>query len=187
MTSTIRNIFDTASLPHEDIDRLYKVVVPVNVAKGAMLIRKGQRCDHFYIIEKGFAQIFSVIDDKKTTTLFARENDIITSTYALFTQKSSNESIEILEDSVLLKIHYEEFLSLCSENPTLLNLYRSLMEKYYLSLEERTLSLQFDSALERYRKLLSRHPFILQRAPLGAIASFLGMSPVTLSRMRAQI
>jgi hypothetical protein len=61
------------------------------------------------------------------------------------------------------------------------------MEKYFLLLEERTLSLQFDSALDRYRKLLSEHPFILQRASLGSVASFLGMSPVTLSRMRAKI
>jgi len=61
------------------------------------------------------------------------------------------------------------------------------MERYYLLLEERTLSLQFDSALDRYRKLVAQHPFILQRASLTSIASFLGMSPVTLSRMRAQM
>ncbi|QNL48090.1 Crp/Fnr family transcriptional regulator [Olivibacter sp. SDN3] len=187
MIPALENIFDIASLPREAVDHLEKLVVTLNVAQGSTLIRKGQRCNHFYIIQKGFARIFSVIDDKQITTLFARENDIITSTYALFTQTSSNESVEILEDSVLLKINYEEFLNLCKENPILLKLYRFLMEKYYLALEERTLSLQFDSALERYRKLLSRHPFILQRASLGAIASYLGMSPVTLSRMRAQI
>ena len=187
MISALENIFDIASLPREAVDHLNKLVATLNVAKGSMLIRKGQRCNHFYIIQKGFARIFSVIDDKEITTLFARENDIITSTYALFTQTRSNESVEILEDSILLKVNYEAFLQRCNKNPTLLKLYRFLMEKYYLALEERTLSLQFDNALERYRKLLSRHPFILQRASLGSIASFLGMSPVTLSRMRAQV
>jgi CRP-like cAMP-binding protein len=127
------------------------------------------------------------INGKEITTLFARENDIITSTYALFTQNNSNENVEILENSVLLKINYEEFFNLCKEHHDLLKLYRAIMEKYFLLLEERTLSLQFDSALDRYRKLLSEHPFILQRASLGSVASFLGMSPVTLSRMRAKI
>lgn len=176
-----------ASLPREASHILNKLVVTTTMAKGSMLIRKGQRCNHFYIIQQGFARIYSDIDGKQITTLFARENDIITSTYALFTKKGSEECVEILEDSVLLKIDYEAFINSCKEHPQVLKLYQYVMEKHYLVLEERTLSLQFDSALERYRKLLSRHPFILQRASLGSIASFLGMSPVTLSRMRAQV
>ncbi|MFC3199463.1 Crp/Fnr family transcriptional regulator [Parapedobacter deserti] len=178
---------DIANLPQEAIGHLNKLVVITSAAKGSMLIRKGQRCDHFYIIQKGFARIYAVIDDRQITTLFARENDIITSTYALFTKGNSDENVEILEDSMLLKIDYEAFIDSCNANPHLLKLYRVMMEKHYLALEERTLSLQFDSALERYQKLLSRHPFILQRASLGSIASYLGMSHVTLSRMRAQV
>ncbi|NML36779.1 Crp/Fnr family transcriptional regulator [Chitinophaga sp. G-6-1-13] len=176
-----------ASLSNEAVELLNKHIAFMDTPKGTFLIKQGQRCDHFYIIEKGFARIFSVIDDKEITTLFARENDIITSTYALFTQTGSDENVEVLEDSVLLKINYSTFINLCKDHPDLFNLYRLLMEKHYLALEERTLSLQFDNALERYRKLVSRHPFILQRASLSSIASFLGMSPVTLSRMRAQI
>ncbi|WP_343671233.1 Crp/Fnr family transcriptional regulator [Chitinophaga sp.] len=176
-----------ASLSNEAIELLDKHVDFMNAPKGSFLIKQGQRTNHFYIIEKGFARIFSVINDKEITTLFARENDIITSTYALFTQTGSEENVEILEDSILLKINYATFVNLCKEHPNLFNLYRFLMEKHYLALEERTLSLQFDNALERYRKLISRHPFILQRASLTSIASYLGMSPVTLSRMRAQI
>lgn len=176
-----------ASLSNEAVEHLNSQVAIMNAAKGSFLIKQGQRCDNLYIIEKGFARIFSVINGKEITTLFARENDIITSTYSLFTQSGSNEYVELLEDSVLLKINYEAFVSLCREHRNLFNLYRSLMEKYYLLLEERTLSLQFDSALDRYRKLVTQHPFILQRASLASIASFLGMSPVTLSRMRAQV
>jgi CRP/FNR family transcriptional regulator, anaerobic regulatory protein len=176
-----------ASLSSEAVEHLNKHVAIMNVVKGSFLIKQGQHCDHLYIIEKGFARIFSVIDGKETTTLFARENDIITSTYSLFTKNGSNENVEVLEDAVLLKINYTAFVNLCKEHQNLFDLYRFIMEKYYLLLEERTLSLQFDSALERYRKLVSQHPFILQRASLASIASYLGMSPVTLSRMRAQL
>ncbi|MCW3466991.1 Crp/Fnr family transcriptional regulator [Chitinophaga nivalis] len=181
------HIIKMAGLSAEAVELLNRHVVYMNAAKGSLLIKQGQRVEHFYIIEKGFIRIFSLIDDKDITTLFARENDIITSTYSLFTKTGSNENVEILEDAVLLKINYVTFVQRCQEHPDLFNLYRLLMEKYYLALEERALSLQFDNALERYRKLISRHPFILQRASLSSIASFLGMSPVTLSRMRAQI
>jgi CRP-like cAMP-binding protein len=176
-----------ASLSNQVVEQLNNHVTIINAPKGSFLIKQGQRCDNLYIIEKGFARIFSVIGDKEITTLFARENDIITSTYSLFTKNGSNENVEVLEDSILLEINYETFVNGCKEHQNLFDLYRSLMEKYYLLLEERTLSLQFDSALERYRKLVSQHPFILQRASLASIASFLGMSPVTLSRMRAQL
>lgn len=187
MFAAVEKIFQMAGLPNEAVEHLNNVVAIMDVSKGSFLIKQGQRCNHLYIIEKGFARIFSVMDGKENTTLFARENDIITSTYSLFTQNDSNENVEVLEDSVLLKINYEAFVNLCKEHRNLFDLYRYLMEKYYLLLEERTLSLQFDSALDRYRKLISQHPFILQRASLASIASFLGMSPVTLSRMRAQV
>jgi CRP-like cAMP-binding protein len=187
MYTALQNIIEMENLPPNVVEHLLHYVAVVHLSKDSFLVRQGQRCNHVYIIEKGFARIFTEIDGKEITTLFAKENDIITSTYALFTKNSSYENIQLLEDSILLKINYDAFVHLCKEHQDLFQLYRVLMEKHFLSLEDRTLSLQFDSALERYRKLLSRHPFILQRASLGQIASFLGMSPVTLSRMRSKI
>ena len=187
LPSALRHIIEEAGLSLNLTDHLAQLVVETRHSKGSLLIRQGHRCNDIYIIEQGFARIYSIVSGRETTTLFARENDIITSTFALFTKLESREFVEILEDSVLLKIDYEEFFECCREHGQLMHLYRFLMEKYYMALEERTLSLQFDSALERYQKLLNRHPFILQRASLGSIASYLGMSPVTLSRMRALV
>jgi CRP-like cAMP-binding protein len=187
LSPALENIFKMAGLSTDGAEVLNRHVIYMEAAKGAFLIKKGQHCNHLYIIEKGLTRIFSVIKGKEITSLFARENDIVTSTHALFTKTPAIENVEVLEDALLLKIDYSLFVTLCKEHHELFNLYRYLMEKYYLALEERTLSLQFDSALERYQKLLSRDPFILQRASLTSIASFLGMSPITLSRMRARI
>lgn len=187
LSPALENIFKMAGLPLDAAELLNQHVTYIDATKDSFLIKQGQHCNHLYIIEKGFARIFSVIKGKEITSLFARENDIVTSTHALFTKTHSAENVEVLEDSELLKIDYTAFVNLCKDHPDLFSLYRFLMEKYYLALEERTLSLQFDSALERYRKLLLRDPFILQRASLASIASFLGMSPVTLSRMRAKV
>ncbi len=187
MYASLQNLARAANLSGKVVDYLSNYITVKQAPKGSLLLRQGQGCHHIYLIEKGFARIFSKIYNKEVTTLFARENDVITSTHALFTQQVSNETIELLEDSLLLKINYKELVNLCEVHPEFFTFYRAGMEKYYLLLEERTLSLQLDSALERYRKLLSRHPFILQRASLGQIASYLGMSPVTLSRMRRDI
>ena len=187
MYAALQHLIQVANLSSGVVEKLNNCIGIVRLSKGSFLIKQGQHCEHIYIIEDGFARIFSIIEYKEITTLFAKENDIITSTYSLFTKKRSNESIEVLEDSVLIKINYDELINLCKQYPELFNLYRIVMEKYYLLLEERTLSLQFDTALERYQKLLSQFPFLLQRASLGQIASYLGMSPVTLSRMRGKV
>ncbi len=187
MYSALHKFIEMANVSEESIARLREHLHTIHLSKDALLIRKGQLCNHFYIIEKGFARLYWEVNDKQVTTFFAKENDLITSSSALFTRQGSKENIQVLEDSVLLKLHYDEFIHLCTDHPDLLRLYRAIMEKYFLSMEERALSLQIDSAFERYHKLLSRHPFILQRASLGSIASFLGMSPVTLSRMRSQV
>jgi CRP-like cAMP-binding protein len=187
MYASLQNLTEAANLSSIVVEYLNDHIDVKHFSKGSLLLKQGQRCNHIYIIETGFARIFSTLNDKEITTLFARENDIITSTHALFTQDVSQENIELLEDSVLLKINYNELINRCEVHPEFFTFYRVGMEKYYLLLEERTLSLQFDNALERYRKLLYRHPFILQRASLGQIASYLGMSPVTLSRMRRNI
>src|SRR5690554_2284246 len=187
MYSSIKNLAEAANLNSRFVDELIGYMSVKQLSKDSLLLRQGQRCNHIYIIENGFARIFSTINNKEVTTLFSRENDIITSTYALFTQNPSNEAIQLLEDSVLLKIDYMELVNLCKSDPEFFTFYRVAMERYYLLLEERTLSLQLDSALQRYQEVLSRHPFILQRASLGQIASYLGMSHVTLSRMRGKI
>lgn len=187
MYASLQYLVQVANLSSGVVEELNNCIDIICLSKGSFLIKQEQRCEHIYIIEDGFARIFSTIKDKEITTLFAKENDIITSTYSLFTKNRSNESIQLLEDSVLIKINYDQLIDLCKQYPELFTLYRIVMEKYYLLLEERTLSLQFDTALERYQKLLSQFPFLLQRASLGQIASYLGMSPITLSRMRRKI
>ena len=112
-----------AGLLPDAIEHHNKHVTYMDAAKGSFLIKQGQHTNHLYIIEKGFARIFSIIKGKEITTLFARENDIITSTQALFTKTGSNENVEILEDSLLLKIDYTSFVNLCREHPDMFNLY----------------------------------------------------------------
>lgn len=176
-----------ADLNDEEIQILDSKLIPFSCRKNTLLLKQGHSCEYIYFIEKGFARGFYNKNGKEATTWFARENEVITSMYSLITKRKSNESIEVLEDASLLRISYEELQALYKAYPNLNRLGRILTEKYYVELEERTLSLQFDSALERYQQLITNQPYVLQRASLGQIASFLGMSQITLSRIRSNI
>jgi CRP-like cAMP-binding protein len=112
---------------------------------------------------------------------------LATSLYSFETQTPNFENIEILEDSTLYAISYESLQYLYHHYPEFNLLGRRLVEKYYVELMERTLSFQFQSARERYLQLLTNRPQILQRASLGHIASYLGISQETLSRIRTKI
>ena len=106
--------------------------------------------------------------------------------YAFIAQKPGYEGIELLESCVLYSISYAQLQTLYRKYPALNLAGRLLTERYYLELEERTRSLQFQTATERYALLLAQQPGLLQRASLGHIASYLGISQETLSRIRGK-
>lgn len=107
--------------------------------------------------------------------------------YSFIVQKPSFEFVQALEDSDLLQMSYSALQNLYVTFPETERIGRIITENYYIKLEERILNLQFKTAKERYQKLLSSKPTLLLRAPLGQIASYLGISQETLSRIRAEM
>ena len=101
-------------------------------------------------------------------------------------RKPGFENIEAIENSILYVITYDDLNNLYHNHPEFNYVGRLLTEKYYIDLMERTLCLQFQSAKESYDQLVKCQPYILQRASLGHIASYLGISQETLSRIRTK-
>jgi CRP-like cAMP-binding protein len=91
-----------------------------------------------------------------------------------------------LEETDLIKIPYASLQGLYKNYPETERVGRILTENYYIKLEERLLNIHFKTAKERYQTLLEKKPSLLQRASLGQIASYLGISQETLSRIRAE-
>ncbi|TAH17541.1 MAG: Crp/Fnr family transcriptional regulator [Cytophagales bacterium] len=166
---------------------LRKAAQKVIIAKNQLLLEEGRVCKYIYFLEKGFVRGFYYKDGKDVTTWFASENEFVTSMYSFVSQKPSIENIESLEESSLYAIHYDGLQEIYRTYPEFNLIGRILTEKYYIDLEERTLSLQFQTAKDRYTTLLAKEPYILQKASLGHIASYLGMSQETLSRIRAKV
>ena len=156
------------------------------VDKGEILISEGKICNELYLIKKGFLRGFHYHNGKEITAWFGFENDIATSTYSFVSQKPGFENIEAIENSILYVISYDDLNRIYQNHPEFNYVGRLLTEKYYVDLMERTLCLQFQSAKESYEQLVSRQPYILQRASLGHVASYLGISQETLSRIRTK-
>jgi CRP-like cAMP-binding protein len=106
--------------------------------------------------------------------------------YSFIIQKPSYESIEALENCLVYEITYENLQLLYKQISGFEKLGRILTEQYYIQLEERTLSLQYLSANEKYKQFLEKDPELYQRISLGQLSSYLGISQETLSRVRAK-
>ena len=123
----------------------------------------------------------------KITSWFAQENEFATCFYSFITNTTSFEIIEALEDCSMIKISYSDLQNLYIKFPETERVGRIITENYYIKLEERIINIQFKTAKERYQKLVESKSSLLQRASLGHIASYLGISQEALSRIRAEM
>jgi CRP-like cAMP-binding protein len=132
------------------------------------------------------ARIYYYKDGIDITESFAFENSLIARVESLFTGKPSKKGIQVLEDSDFIGINSPALFDLYDRFPEIERLFRKIFEAAYVDTVNRIESIQFHSAEERYRDLLKFSPDILQRVPLKHIASYLGITQVSLSRIRAR-
>lgn len=150
-------------------------------------MQEGKICRHLYFLEQGALRGFYNLDGKEVTHWFGFENDFVTSFHSFSTQQPAVENIQLLEGSLLWAISKDRLMRLLQEYPELERVLRIAYEKYYIRLEERFVNAHFKTATERYQSLLEQAPHMISRVPLGVIASFLGISQETLSRIRARL
>ena len=152
-----------------------------------MLVTHGNRCRHLYFLQQGALRGYYTLDGKEITHWFGFENDFVTSFHSFITGQPAVESIQLLQGSILWSISREDLNVLLDRFSEIERLVRIVYENYYIRLEERFINSQFKSAGERYQNLLEQSPHIIERVPLGYIASYLGISQETLSRIRGRI
>lgn len=157
------------------------------VAKNGFLVEAGKVCRHLYFLERGAVCGFYYLNGKRVTHWFAFENDFFTSFHSFITQQPAVENIQALEGSVMWAITKNDLNVLLENFPEIERVLRLAYEKYYIRLEERFVNAQFKAAAERYEQLLQQAPHISERVPLGYIASYLGVSQETLSRIRSRV
>ena len=173
-------------LSQEAQDALAPLVSYLHAPKGHVLVEPGKLSPHIYFIVKGFARIFYYKDGKDITEAFRAEHNILHSAVSLITRKPDKRGIEIVEAADLLYMDYREFEQLFESFPELERMAHVFNKVAVVLLQKRLDGLLFESAEARYNNLLNMFPGILQRLPLGMIASYLGITQETLSRIRAR-
>ncbi|NJN25967.1 MAG: Crp/Fnr family transcriptional regulator [Cyclobacteriaceae bacterium] len=172
-------------------DEVYEIIQALafkrKVEKGALLLQQGTVCKHIYLVTTGALRVFQYSEGKEITSRFTTPGTVITSFYSLISRTPTLENIQAIAYSEVVMIPYKALEIEFEKHHVLERLGRKILEDYFLKREERIMMLQSKSALERYQLLLAEHSELLQLASLGHIASYLGITQETLSRIRKKI
>jgi CRP/FNR family transcriptional regulator, anaerobic regulatory protein len=174
-------------LKQEEFEAVERVCIVRQEVRKTHLFKNGEICRHVYFIEKGFVRVFYYADGRDITSWFAKEGQIASATDSLFSGQASDYNIQLVEDSTLICVDYSKLELLFDKYPMVERLARLMTIDTYLKTEDRIKKMLFLTPEERYISLLESFPDIILRVPLGYIASYLGITQETLSRIRARI
>ncbi|KQM78775.1 hypothetical protein ASE74_12480 [Pedobacter sp. Leaf216] len=184
-----QNLFSVFNAIHPLSEELKSAIIKnshiAKVDKKTTLLSAGENSNTIYFIVSGGARVYYLDKDgKQTNTWFLFENELLISVYGFFTGQPSFEYIETLEDTTLIVVKREKLDELYLKFMEFNYIGRKLTEYYYIRNEVQANELRMLSAKERYEQLFKRNPQLFQRVSLGHIASYLGISQETLSRIR---
>lgn len=187
----LQNIIDKIQaiypLQLTELQLLTNAMERVTYSKNHLIINAQKIERYIYIIEKGIARAYSDTDKQQTTFWFGEETDFILSFNSYINQQPGYENIDLLEDSILHRIANSTLQELFTNHINLANWGRKLAELELIKTEKRLINKQFKTATERYQDLVTQTPSLIKRVQLGHIASYLGVTQVTLSRIRGDI
>ena len=155
----------------------------IEIKRGDYLIQQGQREHYFYFVLKGALRAFAIIGEEEFTIRFAYKNSIVAAIPAYFTGEPSELSIQAIRKSTLLKMSKVEFEAYFKQSEEKLIAYNNLLKELVASFYEREIDLLTQSPAERIERIRKRSPLVFQEIPHKYIASYLRMSPETLSRL----
>jgi CRP-like cAMP-binding protein len=187
MNVLINELKKLGELSVKEEELLTNKIKSLKKTKGDFLLRKGKKYSCLFVLETGLVRGFFEKNGKEVNSWFGFENELLGSLLPIFGNKSSKENIQFLEDSTLYYIESNDLQKLYLTIPNLNLIGRKALEQFCLVLEERIISLQTETAEVRYKALMQTYPFINQRISLGHIASYLGITQETLSRIRQKL
>lgn len=156
------------------------------VSKEYFLVKEEQVCNYLFFVVKGAVRIYYYKNDKEITEWIALDEEFLLSIKSFFLRMPSHLILQTLEASEIWGIHYNDLTKLATTHHDIETWFRKLLSAALILSQNRMDSIQFETAYQRYDNLLNQHPDIVKRVPLTYIASFLGITLETLSRIRAK-
>lgn len=172
-------------LSDESLERFASILVRRKLNKGDKFLDSGEICDQLGYVYSGLIRQFYFKNKRELTEHFAIEGDIFICIESFLCQRPANLLAEALEDSVVYGIPHDPLLELSAVDYEIEVLYRKILEDSLILSQRKADSFRFENSRQRYERLMQENPTIVQRAPLNHVASYLLMTPETLSRVRA--
>lgn len=186
MFDPIINFLETIHpMPAQLKKELLEKLSHMKIRKKELLLREGEVSNYIYFVQKGLLRAFYLKDGEEITSWFMKEKDVVVSIYSFFRRMPSYENIEVLEEGELFYIHYDDLQRLYSRFMEFNIIGRILTEHYYVLSEERLIIMRKQKAQDRYEYFLERHADIANRLPIEFVASYLGLTRRTLTRIRS--
>lgn len=159
----------------------------LSLKKNEFFVKEGEVCQYFCYIESGILQHSIMVDDEEKTTYLALRNSVTSSLNSFLFNKPSRKNIKAISDCGLWIVDLETFKNLIQNNEAFHQFYYNLIERQLCLIDDYRIDLLTLSPEERYHKLLSTDPKLLQEVPLHYLSSFLGISSRHMSRIRKNI
>tara|TARA_R110000796_G_scaffold252631_1_gene389268 strand:- start:163852 stop:164436 length:585 start_codon:yes stop_codon:yes gene_type:complete len=171
-----------------ELQQIIQTFKPIKTTRNEILCNIGQVCKHFYFIKKGCLKLYE-IDNKgnEVTGYFALEDCIISANTSFILQKPSRDCLVSLEPSELLTIYRDDFFKLVDTVPQFANVYHKFMEFAFIHSQMRIYSFLGMEGIDKLRWVMEHEPKLLSRISSKAVASYLGMTNSTLSKLRSKL
>ncbi len=173
-----------STMTHDELDMLESILVPMKFQKNEMILAEGQICTNIYWVAKGLIRQFYYKNGKELTEYMAAENHICMCIESLFKEEPTRLQMMAIEPTILFALPKDALEQASIKSVNIQMLYRKILEESLILSQVHADMLRFETAQDRYVKLVKSQPQLVLRAPLVFIASYLQMTPETLSRVR---
>lgn len=174
-----------STMTHEELDVLESILVPMKFAKGEMILSEGKVCENIYYIERGLIRQFYFKNGKQITEHLGEDRTIFMCIESLFREEPTKLQVEAIEPTTVYALPKRRLEQVALHNVNIQILYRKILEESLIISQVHADLVRFETAQDRYKKMCKLSPQVILRAPLVYIASYLQMTPETLSRVRA--
>ena len=189
LTSTTRDIARElarkySTMTHDELDTLESILVPMKFTKGQIILAQGEVCRNIMYIAKGLVRQFYFKKEKEVTEHMSVEGGIIMCIESLFKEVPTQLQVEALEPTSIYCLPKQRLEEVALHNVNIQILYRKILEESLIQSQIHADLVRFETAQDKYKRLCKLAPQVVLRAPLVYIASYLQMTPETLSRVR---
>jgi CRP-like cAMP-binding protein len=184
----LQKIYHHATLSASALNVICQMHTKVHFKKGEFLLKEGQIADTYHCLESGLIRSYAISSDgKDITTGFFGQNEIVIEVASLFLRMPTSENIQVLTDCICWQMNLIDFQKLADTIPGFMEWGRAWMAGVLFATKQRSLSMITDPAIKRYQLLIEQHPNIIRHAKLRYIASYLGITDTSLSRIRKEM